>query len=103
MELLLWGWVTPADMAERAGAGARLPLAPARRWFGWRRTAKPAPLAWKWCRGSKTSAALLCGFVVLAHRWIVGRTFGWFINTLRLISANSTTADFRNCSPALRA
>ena len=75
--LLLWVCVTPADVAERAGA--RLLLGPALRWFGWLRclwadrvmtarswphgwrpTAKPAPSVWRWCRGSKTSAALWC-------------------------------------------
>ena len=96
--LLLWVCVTPADVAERAGA--RQLLAPALRWFGWLRCVwaeqgYDGPELAAWVAAHRKTGTLRLevvprlqsqrGFVVLARRWIVERTFGWFMQQRRLV------------------
>ena len=95
--LLLAVCVTPADVTERDGA--RTLLGPALRWFGWLRC------LWAdqgytgedfatWVAAHRKTGTLRLevvprlegqrGFVVLAKRWIVERTFSWFMQQRRL-------------------
>lgn len=104
--LLLWVCVTPADVAERAGA--RLLLAPALRWFGWLRClwadqGYDGPELAAWVAAHRKTGTLRLevvprlqdqrGFTVLAHRWIVERTFGWFMKHRRLVRDYETKTE----------
>ena len=104
--LLLWVCVTPADVAERAGA--RLLLGPALRWFGWLRClwadqGYDGPELAAWVAAHRKTGTLRLevvprlqdqrGFVVLAHRWIVERTFGWFMKHRRLVRDYETKTE----------
>lgn len=98
--------VPPADVAERDGARTRLD--PAVRWFRWRRCvwadqgyAGEAFAAWV-AAHRKTGTLRLevvprlqsqRGFVVLAKRWIVERTFGWFMKHRRLVRDYETKTE----------
>jgi putative transposase len=96
--LLLAVCVTPAAVSERDGA--RRLLGPALRLFRWLRC------VWadqgycgkgfaRWVAGHRRTGTLRLevvprlqtqrGFVVLAKRWIVERTFGWFMKHRRLV------------------
>ena len=104
--LLLAVWGTPAAVPERAGARRR--LAPALRWFGWLRCVWADPgytgdeLA-AWGAAHRKTGALHWevvprlrsqrGFVVLAKRWIVERTFGWFMQHRRLVRDDETKTE----------
>ena len=104
--LLLGVCVTPADVAERAGA--RLLLGPALRWFGWLRClwadqGFDGPELAAWVAAHRTTGTLRLevvprlqdqhGFAVLAHRWIVERTFGWFMKPRRLVRDYETKTE----------
>jgi putative transposase len=96
--LLLWGCVTPADVDERAGA--RRLLAPALKWWRWLRTLfvdggySGEDFA-GWVASHRKTGTLAVqvvsraegqrGFAVLPKRWIVERTFGWFVKQRRLV------------------
>ncbi len=96
--LLLWICVTPANVSEKAGA--RCFLSQALKWFGWLRC------IWadqgyvgerfaQWVASHRKTGTLRLeivsrlqdqrGFKVLAKRWIVERTFGWFMKHRRLV------------------
>src|ERR1035437_9525201 len=96
--LLLWVCVTPADVSEKAGARAFLPQA--LQWFGWLRCiwADQGYLGGAfgvWGAAHRKTGSLRLeivprlqnqrGFKVLARRWIVERTFGWFMKHRRLV------------------
>jgi putative transposase len=104
--LLLAVCVTPADVAEREGA--RTLLGPALRWFRWLRC------LWAdqgytgeefaaWVAAHRKTGTLRLevvprlqtqrGFVVLAKRWIVERTFGWFMKHRRLVRDYETKTE----------
>jgi putative transposase len=95
--LLLWVCVSPANVSEKAGA--RRFLSAALPWFGWRRClwadqgyAGAAFAAWVESHRQTGTLRLqivprlqgVRGFKVLAKRWIVERTFGWFMRHRRL-------------------
>jgi len=96
--LLLWVCVTPAEVSEQAGA--RQLLSQALRWYGWLRCiwADQGYLGrafGDWVASHRKSGTLRMeivsrlqnqqGFKVLAKRWIVERTFGWFMKHRRLV------------------
>lgn len=96
--LLLWVCVTPADVSEKAGARAF--LTQALQWFGWLRCiwADQGYLGGAfgaWVTAHRKTGSLRLeivprlqnqrGFKVLARRWIVERTFGWFMKHRRLV------------------
>jgi putative transposase len=103
--LLLWVFVTPADVGERAGAMGFLPKALS--WFGWLRCI--------WADqgyGGKDFAAWVAShrktgtlrleivskihprrFSILPKRWIVERTFGWLVKNRRLVRDYEITTD----------
>ena len=96
--MLLGVGVTPAEVAERVGA--RRLLAPALRWFGWLRClwadqGYDGPELAAWLAAHRKTGTLRLevlprlhdqrGFVALAHRWVVERTFGWFMKQRRLV------------------
>ena len=96
--LLLWVCVTPADVSEKAGARTFLPQA--LQWFGWLRCiwADQGYLGGAfgaWVAAHRKTGSLRLeivprlqnqrGFKVLAKRWIVERTFGWFMKHRRLV------------------
>ena len=104
--LLLWVCVTPADVTERDGA--RTLLGPALHWFRWLRCVwadqgyageEFAP----WVAAHRRTGTLRLevvprlqsqrGFVVLAKRWIVERTFGWFMKHRRLVRDYETKTE----------
>jgi transposase len=101
--LLLGVHVTPANTPERAGAQAL--LARVLPWLTWLRVL--------WADGGYTGAAFAAwvrnlrpklavtvvkrsdparGFTVLAHRWVVERTFGWLMRQRRLVRDYETSA-----------
>jgi putative transposase len=96
--LLLWVCVTPADVSEKAGA--RSFLSQALQWFGYVRCIWAdqgyigAGFA-AWVAAHRATGTLRLeivsrlqqqiGFKVLAKRWIVERTFGWFMKHRRLV------------------
>jgi putative transposase len=95
--LLLGIVVTPADVSDKAGARAL--LSQALRWFGWLRRiwADQGYLGTgfaAWVASFRKTGSLRLeivprlqnqkGFKVLAKRWIVERTFGWFMKYRRL-------------------
>ena len=96
--LLLWVCVTPADVPEREGGRAL--LAPALQWWRWLRTLfvdggySGAEFA-GWVAAQRQTGSLQAqvvaraegqrGFAVLPKRWIVERTFGWFMKQRRLV------------------
>ena len=101
MGLLLGVKVTPASTPERAGA-MRL-LAPLLLWFPWLRK------LWvddgysgqefaDWVRGLRPKLQVEVvkrsntakGFQLLAHRWVVERTFGWLRRHRRLVRDHET-------------
>ncbi|HWH71561.1 MAG TPA: IS5 family transposase [Candidatus Sulfotelmatobacter sp.] len=104
--LLLWVCVTPADVSEKGGA--RKFLSRALRWFGWLRCIwadagyTGAPFA-DWVAAHRKTGTLRLeivsrlqgqrGFQVLAKRWIVERTFGWFMKHRRLVRDYETRLD----------
>jgi putative transposase len=96
--LLLAVCVTPADVAERAGA--RRLLAPALACFRWLRClwadqGYDGPELAQWVAAHRKTGTLRLevvprlqdqrGFQVLRKRWIVERTFGWFMKHRRLV------------------
>lgn len=104
--LLLWVRVTPADVSEKAGA--RSFLSQALQWFGWLRCIWAdqgyvgASFA-NWVAAHRMTGTLRLeivarlqsqvGFKVLAKRWIVERTFGWFMKHRRLVRDYETRLD----------
>ena len=100
--LLLGIEITPADKPERDGAKDLLTrILP---WLGWLK------LIWvdggysgsafaDWCRGLKSKLNVEVvkrsddtkGFAVLPRRWVVERTFGWFMRHRRLVRDFETT------------
>lgn len=95
--LLLWVCVTPADVSERAGAAGF--LANTLRWFGWLRCIW-ADQGYQgkefeaWVASHRRSGSLRLEivsrihpsrFFILPKRWIVERTFGWFMKHRRLV------------------
>lgn len=104
--LLLWVCVTPANVSEQGGARAF--LTPALRWFGWLRCIwadqgyAGAALA-AWVAGHRRTGTLRLevvprlqdqrGFKVLRKRWIVERTFGWFMKHRRLVRDYETKTE----------
>jgi putative transposase len=94
--LLLWVFVTPADMPERAAAAKFLP--DALKWFVWLRCIwadqgyQGKDFEAEVASHRKTGSLLLQivsriypkGFFILPKRWIVERTFGWFMKHRRL-------------------
>jgi transposase len=104
--LLLWICVTPANVSEPAGA--RHFLRPALQWFGWLRCIWAdqgyggAALA-AWVGAHRKTGTLRLeivprlkdqrGFKVLAKRWIVERTFGWFMKHRRLVRDYETKTE----------
>ena len=104
--LLLWVCVTPANISEQAGA--RTLLGKALQWFGWLRCIwadqgyRGAAFATWVASHRKTGTLRLeivsrledqCGFKVLAKRWIVERTFGWFMKHRRLVRDTETRTE----------
>ena len=94
--------VTPASTPERAGA--LLLLAPLLLWFPWLRK------LWvdggyaghefsDWVRGLRRKLDVEVvkrsdtakGFQLLAHRWVVERTFGWLMRHRRLVRGHETS------------
>jgi putative transposase len=104
--LLLGLCVTPANLSEKAGA--RSFLSQALQWFGWLRClwadqayGGSAFAAWV-AEHRKTGKLRLevvprlkdqRGFKVLAKRWIVERTFGWFMQHRRLVRDYETKSE----------
>lgn len=96
--LLLWVCVTPAQISEKAGA--RRFLSQAFKWFVWLRCIW-ADQGYRgrafgaWVASHRKTGTLRLeivprlrsqrGFKVLARRWIVERTFGWFMKQRRLV------------------
>lgn len=104
--LLLWVCVTPAQVSEQGGA--RVFLSQALRWFGWLRCiwadqgyAGAAFAAWVAAHRRRGTLGLeivprlkdQCGFKVLRKRWIVERTFGWFMKHRRLVRDYETKTE----------
>ncbi len=95
--LLLWVLVTPADVGERAGAMAFLTKALA--WFRrlrciWADQGYVGKEFEAWVASHRKTGTLRMeivskihprGFSVLPKRWIVERTFGWFVRNRRLV------------------
>jgi putative transposase len=94
--LLLAVCVTPASTPERSGA--RQLLGVALRWLGWLRClwcdsgyCGPEFAAWVRTQRRKLAVEVIQrrkgqrGFAVLPKRWIVERTFGWFMKQRRLV------------------
>ncbi len=104
--LLLWVCVTPADLSDKAGA--RSFLTQALQWFGWLRCIwadqgyAGGPFA-AWVASHRKTGTLRLeivsrlqhqrGFKVLAKRWIVERTFGWFMKHRRLVRDYETKTE----------
>jgi putative transposase len=104
--LLLWVCVSPADVDERAGA--RRLLAPALQWWRWLRTVfvdggySGEGFA-RWVASHRKTGTLSLevvarsegqrGFAVLPKRWIVERTFGWFMKQRRLVRDYETKTE----------
>ena len=104
--LLLGVFVTPADVSEKAGA--RGFLSQTLQWFGWLRCIwadqgyNGAPFA-AWVAAHRKTGSLRLeivprlqnqqGFKVLAKRWIVERTFGWFMKHRRLVRDYETKTE----------
>jgi putative transposase len=102
MGLLLAVLITPANVTERAGAQTL--LASALRWFDWLKiiwldggyagdafagfvkTIRPKLKVEIVKRSDQTK-----GFKVLPRRWVVERTFGWFMRQRRLVRDYETT------------
>jgi len=95
--LLLWVCVTPADVSEKAATRGFLSQALA--WFGWLRciwadAAYAGEAFGAWVASHRRTGTLHLdivsrlegqrGFKVLARRWIVERTLGWFMKHRRL-------------------
>src|SRR2546428_2530223 len=96
--LLLWVCVTPANVTERAGA--RTLLGSALGWLKrlrtiWADGGYSGPELAQWVNRRRKNGALKLqvikrseqqkGFAVLPKRWIVERTFGWFMKNRRLV------------------
>jgi putative transposase len=104
--LLLWVCVTPAHVSEQGGARAF--LTQALRWFGWLRCIwadqgyTGAAFA-AWVAAHRKTGTLRLevvprlqdqrGFKVLRKRWIVERTFGWFMKHRRLVRDYETKTE----------
>jgi putative transposase len=95
--LLLWVMVTPADVPERAAARTFLPKALS--WFNWLRCIW-ADQGYQgkefeaWVASHRKTGTLVLEIVsriyprrfsILPKRWIVERTFGWFVKHRRLV------------------
>jgi len=95
--LLLWVLVTPADVPERAAATTFLPKA--LKWFNWLRCIW-ADQGYQgkefeaWVASHRKTGTLVLEIVsriypgrfsILPKRWIVERTFGWFVKHRRLV------------------
>lgn len=104
--LVLWVCVTTANVPERCGA--RVLLGQALRWFGWLRCVwadqgYAGPAFETWVASQRQTGTLRReivprlkdqrGFRVLAKRWIVERTFGWFMKHRRLVRDYETRTD----------
>ena len=100
--LLLGIEITPADAPERAGAqtllGRVLP------WFAWLRMmwvdgGYSGPAFAQWVKTIRPKLEVetvkrnddMSGFHVLPRRWVVERTFGWFMRQRRLVRDYETT------------
>jgi transposase len=103
--LLLWVLVTPADVPERAAARTFLPKA--LRWFIWLRCIW-ADQGYQgnefetWVASHRKTGTLVLEIVsriyprrfsILPKRWIVERTFGWFVKHRRLVRDYEITTD----------
>lgn len=104
--LLLWVCVTPADISEKGGA--RSFLSQALQWFVWLRCiwadqGYVGKAFGAWVAAHRKTRTLRLeivsrlqtqrGFKVLAKRWIVERTFGWFMKHRRLVRDYETRTD----------
>ena len=100
--LLLGVKVTPASTPERAGA--MLLLSPLLFWFPWLRklwvdAGYTGPQFADWVRGLRPMLDVEVvkrsdtakGFQLLAHRWVVERTFGWLMRHRRLVRDHETS------------
>ena len=100
--LVLGVAVTPANTTERDGA--KMLLGGVMGWFTW------LHILWvdggytgenfaNWVKGLRPKLAVEVvkrsdtakGFKVLAHRWVVERTFGWLMHQRRLVRDYETT------------
>jgi putative transposase len=104
--LLLGVCVTPADVPEREGARGFLGQALACfRWLRclWADQGYGGAAFAAWVAAHRKTGSLRLkvvsrerdqrGFVVLTQRWIVERTFGWFLKHRRLVRHYETTAE----------
>lgn len=104
--LVLGVWVTPANVSDQAGA--RQFLGAALQWFGWLRClwadqgyAGESLATWVAAHRKTGSLRLEVvprrtdqrGFRVLPKRWIVERTFGWFMKHRRLVRDYETKTE----------
>ena len=104
--LLLWVCVTPANLSEQGGT--RQFLGGALQWFGWLRClwadqAYAGSAFATWVASHRKTGTLRLevvprlkdqrGFTVLAKRWIVERTFGWFMKHRRLVRDYETKTE----------
>jgi putative transposase len=104
--LWLWVCVTPANLSEQGGT--RQFLGGALQWFGWLRClwadqAYAGSAFATWVASHRKTGTLRLevvprlkdqrGFTVLAKRWIVERTFGWFMKHRRLVRDYETKTE----------
>ena len=100
--LVLGILVTPADVPERAGAQELLDYTLT--WFTWLRmlwvdSGYSGPDFAQWVKSIRPQLEVqvvkrtddLKGFKVLPHRWVVERTFGWFMRHRRLVRDYETS------------
>ena len=100
--LVLGILVTPADVPERAGAQELLDYTLT--WFTWLRmlwvdSGYSGPDFAQWVKSIRPQLEVqvvkrtddLKGFKVLPHRWVIERTFGWFMRHRRLVRDYETS------------